>query len=222
MRQNHVVIDLIDVPPSPKKKDPAALPKPSPPPAPKVPAKAPQPVPPPAPSQREMPDAEELPAKKAEPENPAASSPLPGGGDAQSMPGGAPGKGSGIENFPGGGDVAVLPGPGLGKSGTGRGESPPGPGTGEKGSRPAKPIQTAKASYPPLALRMGLEADVTLRVFIDTEGRVTKAQVTKSAGGGFDDEALKAVKQFRFEPAISEGQRVSSEFTYVYRFRIER
>jgi TonB family protein len=61
-----------------------------------------------------------------------------------------------------------------------------------------------------------------LRIFIDAEGRVTKADVVKSAGGGFDDEALKAIKQFRFEPAIVDGKRTASEFTYIYRFRLER
>jgi len=40
-----------------------------------------------------------------------------------------------------------------------------------------------------------------LRIEIDTEGKVMKAEITKSGGAGFDEEALKAVKQSRFEPA---------------------
>lgn len=214
--QNIILIDLAA---------PAAteeIPKPvvplAPPPAPKN-ERAPKPIPP-APIQREIPRAEELQPKKEEPEKPTAPSSLPGGGERAI--GGAPGKGSGVENFPGGGDVAVLPGSGLGRSGTGRGEGPPGPGSGEKVSRPAKSIQTAKASYPPMALRMGLEADVPLKVFVDEDGRVVKVEIIKSAGMGFDDEALKTVKQFRFEPEIKDGKRIPSEFTYVYRFRLEK
>jgi protein TonB len=216
--KDHVVIDIIDLPPRVEKTDPPALPKPAPKPA-KVEATASTPpAPPPVPRVT----SEEFPAKQVEPENPAAASSAPGGGDSQSVPGGAPGRGAGVENFPGSGDLAVKPGSGLGKSGAGRGENPPGPGIGERGSRPAKPLLEVKASYPPMALRMGLQADVTLRIFIDAEGRVTKADVVKSAGGGFDNEALKAIKQFRFEPAVSDGKRVAAEFIYVYRFRIAR
>ena len=133
-----------------------------------------------------------------------------------------PGKGSGVGTFFDDGDVAVLPGEGLSKSGTGRGAAPPGPGSGQGGSRAARPIQTVKASYPPMALRMGLEADVALKVLVDADGRVAKVEVTRSAGMGFDEEALKVIKQFRFEPATSDGKRVASEFTYIYRFRLEK
>jgi TonB family protein len=79
-----------------------------------------------------------------------------------------------------------------------------------------------RAVYPPLALRMGMESDVILRIEIDTEGKVTKAEITKSGGAGFDEEALKAVKQSRFEPAQKDGKNVSAEFVYVYRFRLQK
>ena len=89
-------------------------------------------------------------------------------------------------------------------------------------NREAKPIQTAKAAYPPMALRMGLESDVALKIEVDADGRVTKVEISKSGGAGFDEEALKAIKQSRFEPAQKDGQNVSAEFTYVYRFRLQR
>ena len=69
---------------------------------------------------------------------------------------------------------------------------------------------------------MGLEGDVTLKIVIDPEGRVTRAETVKSAGSGFDEEAMKAVKQSRFEPAQKDGQTVLAEFTYIYRFRLTR
>jgi len=47
-------------------------------------------------------------------------------------------------------------------------------------------------------------------------------EIAKSAGMGFDEEAVRAVKQFRFEPARKDGNNVSSEFTYIYRFRLEK
>ncbi|HWO40657.1 MAG TPA: energy transducer TonB [Candidatus Eisenbacteria bacterium] len=83
-------------------------------------------------------------------------------------------------------------------------------------------MQTARASYPPMALRMGLEGDVVLRIEVDAEGNVTRAEVIKSDGAGFDEEALKAVKQSRFEPAEQDGKKVPAEFTYIYRFRLRK
>src|SRR6266545_1973918 len=84
-------------------------------------------------------------------------------------------------------------------------------------NREAKPLQTARASYPPMALRMGM-----LKIEVDSDGKVTKAEITKSGGAGFDEEALKAVKQSRFEPAQRDGQYVAAEFSYIYRFRLQR
>jgi protein TonB len=89
-------------------------------------------------------------------------------------------------------------------------------------NREAKPLQPARASYPPMALRMGLESDVMLKIEVDSDGKVTKAEITKSGGAGFDEEALKAVKQSRFEPAQRDGQYVAAEFSYIYRFRLQR
>ena len=131
----------------------------------------------------------------------------------------------------GSGNVEVVSGTGAGVGGGGRAPFGLGRGAGAPGSpaqsvfranREAKPIQTARANYPPMALRSGLESDVTLTIAVDPQGNVTKAEITKSGGGGFDEEALKAVKQSRFEPAQREGEKVAAEFTYVYRFRIRR
>ena len=79
-----------------------------------------------------------------------------------------------------------------------------------------------RADYPPMALRAGLESDVTLKIEVDAEGNVIIAEITKSGGSGFDEEAIKAVKQSRFEPAQRDGQHVPAEFTYIYRFRLQR
>jgi len=139
---------------------------------------------------------------------------------------------AGAGNLFGKGDVGVVPGPGTAGGGGGTAASGLGRGSGAPGfpaqtmplrtNREAKPIQTIKATYPPMALRMGMESDVTLRIEVDPEGRVTNAEITKSGGGGFDEEALKAVKQSRFDPAQKDGKFVTAEFTYIYRFRLQR
>jgi TonB family protein len=129
------------------------------------------------------------------------------------------------------GDVGLLRGSGSGGAGgtaiagLGRGAGAPGlpaQPTILKTNREAKPLQSARAAYPAMALRAGLESDVTLRIEVDWQGNVTKAEILKSGGAGFDDEALKAVKQSRFEPAQKDGQNIPAEFTYIYRFRLQR
>ena len=139
---------------------------------------------------------------------------------------------AGAGNLFGKGDVGVVPGPGIVGGGSGTAVSGLGRGSGFPGlpaqspvlrtNREAKPIQAVKATYPTMALRMGMEGDVALRIEVDTEGRVTKAEITRSAGMGFDEEALKVVKQSRFEPAQRDGQNIPAEFTYIYRFRLQR
>jgi protein TonB len=125
-------------------------------------------------------------------------------------------------------------GPGSGNTGNGNGSASTGLGRGSaapslppsapalRTNREAKPLQTARASYPPMALRMGLESDVMLKIEVDSDGKVTKAEIIKSGGAGFDEEAIKAVKQSRFEPAQRDGQYVAAEFSYIYRFRLQR
>ena len=127
-------------------------------------------------------------------------------------------------------DAGLLPGSGSGgaggaAAGLGRGSGAPGFSSQQailRTNREAKPIQSARATYPAMALRAGLESDVTLRIEVDPQGTVIQAEIIKSGGAGFDDEALKAVKQSRFEPAQKGGQTVPAEFTFVYRFRLQR
>lgn len=130
------------------------------------------------------------------------------------------------------GDVSVVPGSGTTGGGGGTATAGLGRGSGAPGlpaqatvlrtNREAKPIQTVKATYPPMALRMGMESDVTLKIEVDPDGKVTKVEITRSGGAGFDEEALKAVQQSSFEPAQRDGHNIPAEFTYIYRFRLQR
>jgi len=139
---------------------------------------------------------------------------------------------AGAGNLFGKGDVGVVPGSGTAggnggtaASGLGRGSGAPGLPAQQtilRTNREARPIQNVSPSYPPMALRRGMEADVTLRIIVGPEGNVTRAEIVKGGGAGFDEEALKAVKQSRFEPAQKDGQNVFAEFTYIYRFRLQR
>ena len=156
---------------------------------------------------------------KAEAPTPLATARVEGGGSE-----------AGTSTLFGRGEAGFLLGSGSGSGssaevGLGRGSGAPGFSSQQailRTNREAKPIQTARATYPAMALRAGLESDVTLRIEVDPQGTVIEAEIIKSGGAGFDDEALKAVKQSRFEPAQKGGQTVPAEFTFVYRFRLQR
>ena len=160
-----------------------------------------------------------LPSKVEAPTLPATTRVEGGGNEA------------GTSSLFGRGEIGLMPGSGSGGgggaavAGLGRGLGAPGLPAQQtifRTNREAKPIQTARATYPAMALRAGLESDVTLRIEVDPQGSVIRAEIIKSGGAGFDEEALNAVKQSRFEPAQSDGQNISAEFTFVYRFRLQR
>jgi TonB family protein len=76
----------------------------------------------------------------------------------------------------------------------------------------------AEATYPPEALRDGLEATVGLAMVVDESGRVADARVTAPAGHGFDEAALTAIRAFTFEPARRNGAAIRSTVQLAYEF----
>ena len=74
--------------------------------------------------------------------------------------------------------------------------------------------------YPRLARELGKEAVVVLRVTIDETGRPITVEALKTAGSGFDEEAIKAVKGSRFTPAKREGKAVICRAILPIRFEL--
>ena len=62
-------------------------------------------------------------------------------------------------------------------------------------------IESATPDYPPDRLERGDTAVVVLRIDIDEQGSVVRAEVAQSAGADFDASALAAIRKFRFSPA---------------------
>lgn len=61
-----------------------------------------------------------------------------------------------------------------------------------------------------------------MEVVVDTDGVVHDVYVTGSLGPGFDEEAIKAVKRWRFKPATSEGKPVPTSITLNVIFSVAR
>jgi TonB family protein len=107
------------------------------------------------------------------------------------------GKGTGL----GDGDGAGV-GPGSG-GGTGGGPYRPG-----SGIAPPKLLHEVKADYTEQARRAGITGDVVLEIVVRRDGSVGDVKVLQGLGGGLNDRAVQAVRQWRFSPATRLGSPV--------------
>jgi TonB family protein len=107
------------------------------------------------------------------------------------------GKGTGI----GEGDGSGV-GPGSG-GGTGGGPYRPG-----AGIAPPRLLREVKADYTDQARRAGITGDVVLEIVVRRDGSVGDVKVLQGLGGGLNDRAVQAVRQWRFAPATRLGSPV--------------
>jgi len=76
------------------------------------------------------------------------------------------------------------------------------------------------AAYPAEAEQAGLQADVVLKLTVDREGKVSKAEVSEPAGNGFDEAAKAAALKFKFKPATRDGVPIPVVIPYRYSFTL--
>jgi RNA polymerase sigma factor (sigma-70 family) len=74
-----------------------------------------------------------------------------------------------------------------------------------------KPVTQATPQYPLEMRRNGITGNVTVRMTIDAKGDVTEATPIHSSRVEFDDAAVQAVKQWKFEPGQKNGQPVTTQ-----------
>ncbi len=79
-------------------------------------------------------------------------------------------------------------------------------------------LHKAMPRYPRLARELGKEGTVLLRLTIDERGSLTHVEVLQRAGSGFDEEAVRAVRESRFSPARINGKPVASRAQLPVRF----
>jgi protein TonB len=85
----------------------------------------------------------------------------------------------------------------------------------------ACPTRTPPA-YPVMSRRMGETGKVVLRVELDAEGRVDTAQVISSSGfKRLDEAALSAVRSWRCNPPLRDGQPVRAVALQPFQFNLE-
>ena len=84
----------------------------------------------------------------------------------------------------------------------------------------AQVLREVQPKFPERAKKMGVSGYVKVFIVIDVNGDVTQAQVLTQdpAGYGFDVEALKAIRQWKFSPAELRGFPVAQKATKEFRF----
>lgn len=76
--------------------------------------------------------------------------------------------------------------------------------------------------YPPFARKLGKEGKVVLRLTIDERGNLKNVEVLETAGYGFSEAAVDAVKKSTFLPAKKNGKAVASRALLPVRFTLRR
>ena len=73
--------------------------------------------------------------------------------------------------------------------------------------------------FPKWAIDQKLEGRVQVRLIVDETGAVTKARALLSSNSLFEEAAIESVRQWKFEPAISDGRNVSKCVDVMVPFR---
>jgi TonB family protein len=89
------------------------------------------------------------------------------------------------------------------------------PGNGVTAPRAVKEV---RPQYTAEAMRAKIQGTVGLECVVETDGSVGEVTVTKSLDEGLDQEAVKALRQWRFKPGTKDGKavrvRVALEMTF--------
>ena len=101
--------------------------------------------------------------------------------------------------------------------GQGRVEANP-PGT----NSPPIAIRKADPKYTEGARKAKLEGAVIIQMVIDENGMPTDPKVVRSLDKGLDENAIEAVKQWRFKPGLKDGKPVAVNVTIEINFKLPK
>ena len=128
-------------------------------------------------------------------------------------PGMGGGAGNGAGAGLGGGQGAGI-GPGWG-GGTGGGPYRPG-----SGIDPPRLLEEIRPRYTEEARQAGIEGEVILEIVVRSDGTVGEMRVLRRLGSGLDEQAIEAVRHWRFEPARRLGSPVDVMVEVAVEFRV--
>lgn len=82
-------------------------------------------------------------------------------------------------------------------------------------------ISRVEPQYTEIARRARIQGIVIIEAVIDRQGNVTEARVLKPLPMGLDQQALQAIRQWKFRPGTLNGQPVPVYYNLTVNFRIE-
>ncbi len=82
-------------------------------------------------------------------------------------------------------------------------------------------IARCAPQYTSQAKRAGIEGTVVLIIHIQTDGTAHNIKVLRGLGSGLDENAVDAVKQWRFSPGMKNGKPVVVPATIQVNFRLD-
>jgi TonB family protein len=86
---------------------------------------------------------------------------------------------------------------------------------------PPKVVSEVKPAYTAEARRAGIQGVVGLECVVEKDGHPGEIRVTKALDPGLDEEAVKALRRWRFEPGKKDGKpvrvRIDIEMTFTLR-----
>jgi TonB family protein len=82
-------------------------------------------------------------------------------------------------------------------------------------------LKSVEAKFPKSAsgTQKGFRAIVLVGVIVDAKGRPQDVHILRSYNPDFDAEAVKAIQQYRFKPAMKQGKPVAVEVSIEVDFR---
>ncbi len=80
-------------------------------------------------------------------------------------------------------------------------------------------IESAQPDYPKTGKAERIDGSCVISLTVDEEGMPTMIHVKKSLRPEFDEEAVKAIRKYRFKPATRDGQPVAKDLSIEVRFQ---
>ena len=88
--------------------------------------------------------------------------------------------------------------------------------------KPPIPLVKITPVYPPELKRNRVQGDVHLIFIVDELGNVKRPRVSKSTNREFNENAIKAVRQWKFEPGEKDGRKVKTRVRLPLSFSLRR
>lgn len=87
-------------------------------------------------------------------------------------------------------------------------------------NEPARLLSSNPLVYPAAARAAAIEVDFPVEIVVDAAGHVVTARALRRAGYGLDEAALRAIRDYRFSPAVRSGRAVPVRMRWIVQFRL--